>query len=357
MGDELLDRMFAEFHKIPAEAQGLAALLARKAHDKDAQPCCWLSWETLTKTLYGEVGPAAQKRYERLVDKLVAVGVVRRARGPHEGRPKGRACPRDGRRVHLELFPTDGGEAPASDELIDATRRIPEAELIDATRRISEEIVDAPPRVDDESNRRRAGELIDATRRSRQETPTESPKDLPPQPPKSAPAALLNGEGGSTQLDQDELEAQLELFLRARVFLGDVEMPPDIEGVTAAAVASVFVDCLGFQLTALERRRLVNRLRRIPEDQLTAVVERALVGRVPDEVAHPLSFALGRLDRAETYIAEFGVPEDGWRELQSAGPDPPPASQRSQAKRSRLSIAGGAPVQPGTTRKTGRIEF
>jgi hypothetical protein len=89
--------------------------------------------------------------------------------------------------------------------------------------------------------------------------------------------------------------------------MGD-DVPPDVEGVTAAAVASVFADLLGFQFTASERRRLVSRLRRIPEDQLTAVVAHAAAADPPAQVAHPLNFALTRLDRSERHVAEFGVP-------------------------------------------------
>jgi hypothetical protein len=130
-------------------------------------------------------------------------------------------------------------------------------------------------------------------------------KNISPPPPKSAPAALAVVEEGGGE-DRDELEAELSLFIRASAFLGGDEMPPDIEGVTAAAVASVFVDLLGFQLTASERRRLVSRLRQIPEDQLTAVVDHAAAVDAPPGVAHPLAFALARLDRAERYVAEFG---------------------------------------------------
>ena len=103
MGDDLTRRMIAALPYVPEEAQGLAVLLAKLAHDGDAVPCCWPTPETLTVLLYGEDTPATRRRFYRRREMLIDAGLITRATKPHHPRPRSRTCPRDGRKFHVEL--------------------------------------------------------------------------------------------------------------------------------------------------------------------------------------------------------------------------------------------------------------
>jgi hypothetical protein len=171
MGSELVARMIAQFPRISEDAQGLAVILADKAHDKDDQPCCWVGPTALTIALYGEDSTNNRRRFERRVVMLVEAGVISRVRKPHQ-RPGRRRCPRDGRKFHVEVF-------PAATEIIDAARRISGVSIADAERRISDdtngEIVDAGRVLVDGNRRRGAREIVDAQRRALKELPIEQP--------------------------------------------------------------------------------------------------------------------------------------------------------------------------------------
>jgi hypothetical protein len=177
MGSGLQARMLAELPHIPELAQGLASLLADLAHDGDDRPCVWASPETLTARLYGVDNDATRRKFERRVVMLLKAGIVQKASKPHK-RPARRACPRDGRKLHLEVM----FRRLSDREIFDAGRRLSDAEIFDAERRLNAEVDDAGGRLPQEDIRRPAEEIFDAGRRSLKELPREQPSDAAERP-------------------------------------------------------------------------------------------------------------------------------------------------------------------------------
>jgi hypothetical protein len=131
MGSDMVARMLAELPWIPEEAQGLALKLADLVHDKEPHPCAWPSPKMLTAALYGRDNAVTRRRFVRRMEMLTEAGVVMRARGQHEGRPKSRQCPRDGRKFHVEVLPVDD----AGRRLIATAQGVELLEVDDAGRR------------------------------------------------------------------------------------------------------------------------------------------------------------------------------------------------------------------------------
>jgi hypothetical protein len=155
MGYKLMRRVLTPemAARIPKDHIRLVMILADHAHDGDDRPCCWVSPAELTFELEGSNGELAGRRFRRSVDALIKAKVIARAEGAHEGRPKSRKCPTDGRRFHVELLLTDEIVAPGSPPS--------ETEIVDAARPLNPEV---EAEIADENSGRQTVEIVDVRR-------------------------------------------------------------------------------------------------------------------------------------------------------------------------------------------------